>query len=56
MFKSIFAKYCISFMLIVLISFSVIILMISMIIGEHSKKEKGGRWEPSFMFSLDFLL
>ena len=40
MFKSIFAKYCVAFMLIVLISFSVIILMISMIIGEHSQKEK----------------
>lgn len=40
MFKSIFAKYCIAFMLIVLVSFSVILLIISMIIGEHSKNEK----------------
>ena len=40
MFKSIFTKSLVAFMLIVLLSFSVIILLISLIIGEYSENEK----------------
>ena len=40
MFKSVFLKYLSAFMLIVLLSFSVIILLISLIIGEYAKNEK----------------
>lgn len=55
MFKSIFAKYCVAFMLIVLVSFSVILLMISMIIGEHSKNEKDNIVETAADSSVAYL-
>ena len=55
MFKSIFVKYCVAFMLIVLVSFSVILLMISMIIGEHSKNEKDNLIELSSDASAAYL-
>ncbi len=55
MFKSIFTKYFVAVMLIVLISFSVIILMISMIIGEHSKNEKNNIMETAANASVTYL-
>ena len=55
MFKSVFRKYFIAFMLIVLISFSFIILSISMIVGEYSRNEKNNIVETAAKSSVTYL-
>ena len=55
MFKSVFLKYLVAFMLVVILSFSVIILLISLIIGEYGQNEKNEIMETAASSSAEYI-
>ena len=55
MFKSVFAKYIITFMLIILLSFAMIIAIIASIIGSYSESAKADIMETAARSSATFL-
>lgn len=56
MFKSVFTKYFLAVTAIVLLSFSVIIVIISMILGEYSQREKNDTMQHAATASAAYLL
>ncbi|MBQ9086804.1 MAG: sensor histidine kinase [Clostridia bacterium] len=55
MYKSIFAKYVVSFMAIILVSFLIIILTISSIIGDYSGQAKADMMKTAAQSSVTYL-
>ena len=55
MYKSIFAKYVVSFMAIILVSFLVIILTLSSIIGDYSAQAKSDMMRQAAQSSATYL-
>lgn len=55
MFKSVFMKYLLAFTMIVLLSFTVIIVIISMILGEYAKSERTDIMKNAAVSSASYL-